>query len=151
MTVRACVRAPVLWRTLALGIGFQALVVLSAWFLVHAILLELSFGVVAVSLPPALILSVLPISIAGFGVREGSYVLLLGHAGVSATDATLFSLLSGGRLRAREPAGRVRYSSAGGRTLSAGRRRPRIESTKEAKKIWTPATTTVAASRATSP
>ena len=41
-----------------------------------------------------LILSTAPISIGGYGVREGSYVLVVGYAGVSATDATLFSLLS---------------------------------------------------------
>jgi hypothetical protein len=34
----------------------------------------------------------MPISIAGFGVREGGMVLVLGAAGVSATDATVISL-----------------------------------------------------------
>ncbi len=36
----------------------------------------------------------MPISIGGFGVREGSYVVLLGGASISATDATLISVLS---------------------------------------------------------
>jgi hypothetical protein len=35
-----------------------------------------------------------PISIGGFGVREAGFVILLGEAGISATDATLLSLLS---------------------------------------------------------
>jgi hypothetical protein len=36
----------------------------------------------------------LPISVGGFGVREGSFVALLAEAGVSSSDATLLSLLS---------------------------------------------------------
>jgi uncharacterized membrane protein YbhN (UPF0104 family) len=94
-TVRACVRPPVLWRTIALGAAFQVLVVLSVWFLARAIALDLAFAVAAVTLPPVLIVAALPISIAGYGVREGSYVLLLRHVGVDATDATLLSLLAG--------------------------------------------------------
>ena len=48
----------------------------------------------AVVLAPVLIVSVLPISIGGFGVREGSYVVLLSYAGVNSTDAALLSLLT---------------------------------------------------------
>src|SRR5262249_44072463 len=80
-TVRACVRWPVLWRTIGLGAAFQALVVLSVWFLAQAIALDLAFAVVAATLPPVLIVAALPISIAGYGVREGSYVLLLDNVG----------------------------------------------------------------------
>jgi hypothetical protein len=41
------------------------------------------------------VLSFLPFSIGGLGIREGGFVVLLGQAGVSATDATVFSLLNG--------------------------------------------------------
>jgi hypothetical protein len=51
--------------------------------------------VLAVTLPPVFIVSALPISIGGFGVREASYVVLLGHAGVATTDAALLSVLFG--------------------------------------------------------
>ena len=93
--VRACVRAHVVWRTVLLGIAFQGLVILSVWFLARAIGLHISFAVVAVTLPPVLIVAAAPVSIGGYGVREASYVLLLRHVGVSATDATLLSLLTG--------------------------------------------------------
>lgn len=91
---RACLRAPVVRRTLLLGLVFQALVVLALWLLARAILLDLPFSVLAVTLPPVLIATTLPISIGGFGVREGMFVLLLREAGVGTTDATLLSLLS---------------------------------------------------------
>jgi uncharacterized membrane protein YbhN (UPF0104 family) len=93
-TARACLRVDVLARALALGVVFQGLVLLALWLAAQVISLDTPFSVLAVTLPAVLILSTLPISIGGFGVRESSFVLLLGRAGVSATDATLLSLVS---------------------------------------------------------
>jgi uncharacterized membrane protein YbhN (UPF0104 family) len=90
----ACLSRTVLWRTLVIGLVFQGLVYLAAWLVALSISLDVPFAVLGAALAPVLILSTAPVSIGGFGVREGSYVLLLGYAGVSATDATLFSLLS---------------------------------------------------------
>ena len=90
----ACLSWTVIWRTLVIGLAFQALVYLAAWLIALSISLDVPFAVLGAVLAPVLILSTAPVSIGGFGVREGSYVLLLGYAGVSATDATLFSLLS---------------------------------------------------------
>lgn len=90
----ACLRGPVLARTLLIGLAFQGITVLAAWLVLRSLELHLAFAPLAVSLAPILIVSVLPISIGGFGVREGSYVVLLGYAGVGTTDATLLSLLS---------------------------------------------------------
>jgi uncharacterized membrane protein YbhN (UPF0104 family) len=92
--VRACLRPPVVRRTVLLGLVFQGLVVLALWLLARAILLDVPFSVLAVTLPLVLIATTAPISIAGFGVREGMFVLLLRQAGVGTTDATLLSLLS---------------------------------------------------------
>jgi uncharacterized protein (TIRG00374 family) len=92
--VRACVQPPVLTRTLLVGFLFQGLVVLAAWLVARSISLQIPFAVIVASLAPVLILSAAPVSIGGFGVREGSYVVLLGYAGVGAADATFFSLLA---------------------------------------------------------
>jgi hypothetical protein len=40
------------------------------------------------------VVTLIPISIGGFGVREGSYVVLLSGASIAATEATLISVLS---------------------------------------------------------
>jgi hypothetical protein len=56
--------------------------------------LGLAPALIAVVVPLVLIATALPVSIGGFGVREGSYVALLADAGVSSGDATLLSLLS---------------------------------------------------------
>jgi uncharacterized membrane protein YbhN (UPF0104 family) len=82
------------WTTLALGVAFQALTVTAVWFLARSIELDLAFGLVAVTVPLVLVVTLVPISIAGFGLREGGFVVLLAKAGVGATDATLLSLLS---------------------------------------------------------
>jgi uncharacterized protein (TIRG00374 family) len=91
----ACLSRPVLVRTFLIGLGFQGLVYLSSWLVVRSISLPISFSVLGGVLAPVLILSAAPVSIGGFGVREGSFVFLLGYAGVSATDATLYGLLQG--------------------------------------------------------
>jgi hypothetical protein len=55
--------------------------------------LDLSYALLAVSVALVLPMTLLPISIAGFGVREGGFALVLGEAAVSAADATLVSLI----------------------------------------------------------
>jgi uncharacterized protein (TIRG00374 family) len=76
-----------------LGLAFQTLAVLAVWMVARAIDIEAPFALLAVVAPLGLIITLIPISIAGFGVREGGMVLLLGEAGYSATEATLFSLV----------------------------------------------------------
>lgn len=45
--------------------------------------------------PPAFFLSMLPISISGWGVREGATVMMLGIAGISSADALCISIIFG--------------------------------------------------------
>jgi hypothetical protein len=93
-SLRACVARRVLWRTCAIGLGFQALIALAAWLIARSIALGVPFSALLATLPVVLVLAAAPVSIGGLGVREGSYVLLLGQVGVGATDATLFSLMT---------------------------------------------------------
>jgi uncharacterized protein (TIRG00374 family) len=76
-----------------LGLAFQFLTVLAMWMVAKAIDVQIAFSLLAVVLPLVLAITLVPISIAGFGVREGGMVLLLGTAGYSATEATLLSLV----------------------------------------------------------
>jgi uncharacterized membrane protein YbhN (UPF0104 family) len=92
---RACLRPSVLRPTIAIGLAFQGLVALALWLMARSIDVDAPFAVIVAVVPPILIATAAPVSIGGLGVREGLYVLLLGYAGVDATDATLLSLLSG--------------------------------------------------------
>ena len=81
-------------RVFVLGILFQVLTIGSGWAISKALGLDLEPSVLAVVIPLALIATLVPISLAGFGIREGAFIALLGEVGVSSADATLFSLLS---------------------------------------------------------
>jgi glycosyltransferase 2 family protein len=85
---------PLLFVVGVTSLVFQALIALELVFLARAIGVDLPYSTAAVSLALVTVATLLPISIGGFGVREGTYVLLLGSAGIGATDATLISLLS---------------------------------------------------------
>jgi hypothetical protein len=73
---------------------YQALISLQLVLLARAIDVHLSFATAAVVLALVTVVTLLPVSIGGFGVREASYVVLLGGASISATDATIISVLS---------------------------------------------------------
>jgi glycosyltransferase 2 family protein len=79
---------------LVVGVVYQALVLAAFWLIAESLGLDLDPAILAVVVPPVLLAALLPISLAGFGVREGAFVVLLGEFGVSAADATLLSVLS---------------------------------------------------------
>ena len=57
--------------------------------------IEISALDCAILVPPVILVSVLPISMAGWGVREGAMITALDFAGVSSTDALALSLIFG--------------------------------------------------------
>jgi glycosyltransferase 2 family protein len=81
-------------KWLALSILYQGLISLQLVMLARAIDVELSFATAAIALTFVTLVTLVPISIGGFGVREGSYVVLLGGVSIAASDATLISVLS---------------------------------------------------------
>lgn len=83
-----------LGEVIALGFGFQVLIVASTWLLSETLDLGLDLEVIAVVLPLVLVATLMPISIAGFGVREGAFAALLAEVGQSSGDAVLLSLLT---------------------------------------------------------
>jgi glycosyltransferase 2 family protein len=120
----ACLRANVLGKTFVVGLVFQGFTALAAWMALRAIDLHAPFSVIAASLAPVLIISAAPISIGGFGVRESSYVFLLGYAGISATAATVFSLTTAAAFAIASLAGALallRKSPAVPQTPASGR------------------------------
>jgi glycosyltransferase 2 family protein len=74
--------------------AYQLLIAAQLVALAHAIDLDLPFATAAVSLTIVTVVTLVPISIGGFGVREASYVVLLGSVSIGASDAALISILS---------------------------------------------------------
>jgi hypothetical protein len=95
LVVRGCLDVAVVTPAILLGLPFQGLVMLAFWLVAQSIGIQAPFAVLAATLAPVFVVSAMPVSIGGFGVREASYTFLLGHAGVATTDAALLSLLFG--------------------------------------------------------
>jgi uncharacterized membrane protein YbhN (UPF0104 family) len=107
-----------------LGIAYQALVVVSVWFLARAIGVPLALSVLAVALPVVLVATLIPISIAGFGLREGAFVVLLARAGVASTDAALLSVLTVAALALASLPGGIALLVHGGPRFADGEAAP---------------------------
>ena len=78
-----------------LSLCIQFLTVLSAWCLGKAAHAPLELLQALVLIPPVMLISTLPVSIAGWGVRETALVLAFAYAGLSQTDGLIVSLLLG--------------------------------------------------------
>jgi uncharacterized membrane protein YbhN (UPF0104 family) len=84
-------------RTLALFLGAsfleQLAPVFSMYFLARALSLPLGLAECLAFVPLGIFLQRLPVSFLGIGVREGSYVLLLGYLGVGYGDALVLGFM----------------------------------------------------------
>jgi uncharacterized membrane protein YbhN (UPF0104 family) len=80
---------------LMLAIATQLLNVLVFWMLSHSLGLPTTLQQWFIVAPTVLLVSMLPISIGGWGVREGAMVVALHGFGISAEDALLPSVLFG--------------------------------------------------------
>jgi uncharacterized protein (TIRG00374 family) len=80
---------------LVISVVLQTVQIASVYVIAVALGLDVSFAAIMIALPAVLLVSSLPISLAGWGVREQSMVLTLGAVGVAATDALAISVLLG--------------------------------------------------------
>lgn len=78
-----------------LSLSIHVLAVVIAWCAVRAIAAPAGFEQVFLLIPPIMLITMLPISIAGWGVREATMMVAFGYAGLVAADGTVVSLLFG--------------------------------------------------------
>jgi uncharacterized membrane protein YbhN (UPF0104 family) len=67
-----------------------------AWSLAHAVAARLGFAHAFLLVPPVMLIATVPISIAGWGVRESALVLAFSYAGLAESDGLIVSVLLGG-------------------------------------------------------
>ena len=79
----------------ALSLLVHVLAVVIAWCVVQSIAAPVMFGQVFQLVPPVMLITMLPISIAGWGVREATMGLAFGYAGLMANEGVNVSLLFG--------------------------------------------------------
>jgi uncharacterized membrane protein YbhN (UPF0104 family) len=106
----------------------QVLSCLTVWAVGNAIGVSLSWATVLIVMPSVFVVAALPISIAGWGLREGAVMVGLGLFGVSATDAVAISVLVGLIYLAVGLAGGVVWLLRGGEISAPGdvRGRPAV-------------------------
>jgi uncharacterized membrane protein YbhN (UPF0104 family) len=78
-----------------LSLSVHVLAVVIAWCAARAIGAPVEFSQVFLLIPPIMLITMLPISIAGWGVREATKMVAFGYAGLAQTDGTVVSLLFG--------------------------------------------------------
>ncbi|KRQ10270.1 MULTISPECIES: lysylphosphatidylglycerol synthase transmembrane domain-containing protein [Bradyrhizobium] len=78
-----------------LSFVIHALAAVIAWCVVQSIAAPVSFGQVFLLVPPVMLITLMPISIAGWGVREATMGLAFGFAGLAANEGVNVSLLFG--------------------------------------------------------
>jgi glycosyltransferase 2 family protein len=79
----------------ALSLLVHVLTVVIAWCVVRSIAAPVLFGQIFQLIPPVMLITMLPISIAGWGVREATMGLAFGYAGLMTNEGVNVSLLFG--------------------------------------------------------
>jgi uncharacterized membrane protein YbhN (UPF0104 family) len=78
-----------------LSVLIHLLTVLAAWCAARSVGANVSLLYSLFLVPPVILVAVVPISIAGWGVREGAMVAAFAYAGLSQSDGLIVSLLFG--------------------------------------------------------
>jgi glycosyltransferase 2 family protein len=79
----------------ALSVFVHVLAVVIAWCVVQSIAAPVVFSQIFQLVPPVMLITMLPISIAGWGVREATMGLAFGYAGLITSEGVNVSLLLG--------------------------------------------------------
>lgn len=78
-----------------LSFGIHLLSALVAWSIARSVGADIPLQMLLIVVPPALLATVIPVSIAGWGVRESAMVASFAYAGLSQNDGLVVSLLFG--------------------------------------------------------
>ncbi len=78
-----------------LSLTIHVLTVVIAWTVVRSIEAPAEFTQLFLLIPPIILITMLPISIAGWGVREATMMVAFGYAGLQRGDGLMVSLLYG--------------------------------------------------------
>src|SRR6185312_673820 len=78
-----------------LSLSIHVLAVVIAWCAVRSIATPGSFEQLFMLVPPIMLITMMPISIAGWGVREATMMVAFGYAGLVRADGTAVSILFG--------------------------------------------------------
>ena len=79
----------------ACSVAIHLITAATAWCCAKAIASPVSFAQILFLMPPVLLIATLPVSIAGWGVRESSFMFAFAYAGLAQSDGLAISILFG--------------------------------------------------------
>ncbi len=79
----------------ALSFTIHILTIASVWCLAQSVSASASFALLLFMIPPVLLIATIPVSIAGWGLRESSMIVAFTYAGLAAGDGLIVSILFG--------------------------------------------------------
>ncbi|MEO6435939.1 MAG: lysylphosphatidylglycerol synthase transmembrane domain-containing protein, partial [Tepidisphaeraceae bacterium] len=79
-----------------LSIGIHFLTIAAAWLLARSIAVEPDPLNFLILIPPVMLVAMIPVSIGGWGIREGAMVVAFGYTGMAPSQALAVSVLMGG-------------------------------------------------------
>jgi uncharacterized membrane protein YbhN (UPF0104 family) len=79
----------------ACSVAIHLITIAAAWSCIKAVAAPVSFAQVLFLMPPVLLVATVPISIAGWGVRESSMIAAFTYAGLAQSDGLTLSILFG--------------------------------------------------------
>jgi hypothetical protein len=80
---------------LVISLLIHLLTALCAWSIAHAVAAQLGYFDALLLVLPVMLIATIPISIAGWGVRESALVVAFTYAGLAAEDGLAVSVLLG--------------------------------------------------------
>ncbi len=83
---------------LVLSLVIHLMSVAAAWAAARAVAAPLDLALALFLIPPVILIATIPISIAGWGVRENALIVAFGYAGLPETDGLIVSVLFGAGL-----------------------------------------------------
>ncbi|MDE2378229.1 lysylphosphatidylglycerol synthase transmembrane domain-containing protein [Bradyrhizobium sp.] len=82
-------------KVAVLSLLVHVLAVVIAWCVIQSIAAPVDFGQIFLLIPPVMLITMMPISIAGWGLREATMGLAFGFAGLATNEGVNISLLFG--------------------------------------------------------
>jgi hypothetical protein len=79
----------------ACSVTIHLLTITAAWCCLKAIAAPASFAQILFLMPPVLLVATIPVSIAGWGVRESSMIVAFAYAGLAQSNGLVLSILFG--------------------------------------------------------
>jgi uncharacterized membrane protein YbhN (UPF0104 family) len=86
---------PINVATIILSIAIHGLTITAVWLIARSVAAPIGYGEIFLLFPPVLLISAVPISIGGWGVRESATMVAFSFAGLAQVDGLIISVLFG--------------------------------------------------------